>query len=63
MIRLEVVIADANGDAATTIAIGSKGGVAAGDVRRYQYWYRDPVGSPCGSGFNLTNGYEITWQP
>ena len=35
-------------------------GLAAGDVKRFQYWYRNPGGSPCGSQFNLTNGYEIT---
>jgi hypothetical protein len=30
-------------------------------VKRYQAWYRDPAGSPCGSQFNLSNGYEISW--
>jgi hypothetical protein len=32
-----------------------------GDTGCYQFWYRDPVGSPCGAGFNLTNAYTITW--
>jgi hypothetical protein len=40
-----------------------RGACAAGDVRRYPCWYRDPVTSPCGTPFNLTNGYEITWTP
>jgi hypothetical protein len=34
-----------------------------GDIRRYQAWFRDPFGGPCGSGFNLSNGYEIVWLP
>ena len=61
VIRLQVGIADSNGDASTSINIAAKGGVVAGDVRRYQSWYRDPNSSPCGAQFNLSNGYEITW--
>jgi len=63
VIRLEVSFADASGASSTTIDIGSKGGVAAGDVKRYQLWYRDPNTSPCGGLFNLSNGMEITWTP
>jgi hypothetical protein len=61
VIRLQVATADSNGDASTSINIATKGGVVAGDVRRYQSWYRDPASSPCGADFNLSNGYEITW--
>ena len=61
VIRLQVVNADASGDAASTVSISASGGVSSGDVRRYQYWYRDPGGSPCGTSFNLTNGLEVTW--
>ena len=37
-------------------------GAAANMTRNYQYWYRDP-GGPCGTVFNLTNGYSIDWLP
>ena len=47
----------------TTVAIGAKGAVEAGDTRRYQTWYRNPSASPCGAEFNLSNGYEILWAP
>ena len=60
VVRLEVQFSSA-GSSATTISIPTKGGVSAGDSKRYQLWYRDSGGSPCNSGFNLTNGYEITW--
>jgi len=32
----------------------------SGVTKRYQLWYRDPFG-PCGTGFNLSNGYAIVW--
>ena len=62
VLRLEVRCSSA-GHSQTTISIADKGGVSAGDLRRYQYWYRDTDSTPCGSGFNLTNGYELTWTP
>ena len=61
VIRLQVRFGDSNGDCASTIDIGAKGGVAAGDVKRYQSWYRDPNTTPCGGQFNLSQGLEITW--
>ena len=63
MIRLQVRFADAAGSSATNISIATKGGCAAGDVKRYQLWYRDPNTTPCGAAFNLSNGVEITWAP
>ena len=62
VIRVQVRFPDATGYAETNLAISVKGACVAGDVKRYQNWYRDPQLSPCGSQFNLTNGYEITWQ-
>lgn len=63
VVRLQVVVPDANGNAATSVNISAGGGVSAGDTRCYQYWYRDPSGSPCGAGFNLSNANQIDWQP
>lgn len=59
--RLEVVFSDPAGLATSTIDIAVRGAVAPGQVRTYQLWYRDPVGSPCLSNFNLTNGLAVTW--
>ena len=63
VIRLEVRVPDASGDAATTLDLAALGGVSSGDTKHYQYWYRDPNGSPCGAGFNLSNALSITWTP
>jgi hypothetical protein len=62
VIRLQVRFADATGSSATSISIATKGGCAAGDLKRYQCWYRDPASSPCGAQFNLTNGVEVTYS-
>jgi hypothetical protein len=62
VIRVQVRFADASGNAETSLSVSVKGGCSAGDVKRYQNWYRDPQTSPCGAQFNLSNGYEITWQ-
>jgi len=35
---------------------------AAGGVRYYQVVYRNN-GGPCGTGFNVTNGVSVIWQP
>jgi hypothetical protein len=36
--------------------------IAAGDIRYFQLYYRDPLG-PLGSGFNLTNGVCVAFLP
>ena len=64
--RLQVRFCDAEGVSSTTIPIGTKGGVAAGDTRFYQTWYRNQSTPACGLGvneFNLSNGYEVIWGP
>jgi hypothetical protein len=58
--RLEVLFATGAGEAATMSNISAAGAVTAGDLKRYQGWYRNP-GGPCLSSFNLTQGLEISW--
>ena len=41
---------------------GQGAGIVAGATVHFQGWYRDPAG-PCGSGFNLTNGYSVVFVP
>ena len=61
VVRLQIVTADGAGVARSTSAIAAGGGVSAGQTRRYQWWYRDPLLTVCGSGFNLSNGLRLTW--
>ena len=61
--RLGVKQPDAAGVATFGPGLQAAGGWTGGDVRRFQAWYRDPGGSPCGTGFNLTNGHEIHFLP
>ncbi|MDP6540179.1 MAG: thrombospondin type 3 repeat-containing protein [Planctomycetota bacterium] len=63
VLRLQVTFPDGAGSTASDLPIAAATGVQAGDSRCYQYWYRNPAGSPCGSGFNLTNALEVVWQP
>ena len=63
VVRLGVVVPGAGGAATWGPGLGASGGWVAGDVRRFQAWYRDPAGSPCGYGFNLSNGVEISFTP
>ena len=63
VVRLGVRIPDAGGGATWGPGLRASGGWGSGDVRHFQGWYRDPVGGPCGSGFNLTNGLSVTFAP
>lgn len=58
--RLELVFATPGGSATSTVSISTVGAVNAGDLRFYQYWFRDVAG-PCNSGFNTTNGVSVQW--
>jgi len=59
--RLGVRFCDSAGSASWNGDLGTAGGWGAGDLQRFQGWYRDSAG-PCGSTFNLTQGVEITFQ-
>lgn len=63
VVRLGVMVPNANGEASWGGGLAAAGGWTSGDSRYFQVWYRDPVGGPCGSGFNLSNGVEISFQP
>lgn len=60
-VRLEVIAVAASGSAATSVNVPARGGAVVGDTKRYQLWYQDLATTPCGAGFNLTNGLELTW--
>ena len=59
VVRLPVRVPDSQGSYEER-SVASTLGLTGGDLRRFQGWYRDPAG-PCGTGFNLTNGYEVTF--
>ncbi len=63
VIRIQVRTSSSSGTSQTTTNIVAATGVQPGDTKRYQIWYRDPQGSPCGTGFNLSNGIEVSWTP
>jgi hypothetical protein len=63
VVRLGVRNADAAGGAEWSQNIAATLGVGAGDVRRFQAWYRDPTLSPCGANFNLSHGVELVFAP
>jgi plastocyanin len=60
--RLSVQFSTATGDAAWGPGLNSTGIWNAGDTRHFQIWYRDPQGGPCASGFNVSNGYSVTFN-
>ncbi|MCB9915972.1 MAG: hypothetical protein H6828_12655 [Planctomycetes bacterium] len=63
VLRLGVRVPNAGGTATWGPGLGAIGGWGSGDTRRFQVWYRDPGGSPCGSNFNLSHGVELVFGP
>ena len=61
--RLESLILDPFGSGHTVQSIVQTGTVPGPGVKRiYQFWYRDPLISPCGTGSNFSAAMELTWQ-
>lgn len=58
--RLGIRFADGAGTASWGPGYAAQLGVTAGDTRYFQARYRNNAG-PCGTGFNLTNGLQITF--
>lgn len=60
--RLQAVMMDGDGNAATSGSIAGATNLVPGQTRYYQWWYRDPGGvSPCGTGSNFSGGLAVTW--
>jgi hypothetical protein len=49
--------------AAGDLSVSQKGLVTLPSIRTYQVWYRNAAAFCTASTFNLTNGFEINWQP
>ncbi len=63
VLRVGIRMPDALGRATWGPGLVAQAGWTPGQTRRLQAWYRDPIASPCGSGFNLTPGYAVTFGP
>ena len=61
IVRFPVKNSGPGGSFAQT-GIASFLGLSPGETRRFQGWYRDPMG-PCGSAFNLTNALSVVFAP
>jgi hypothetical protein len=60
VVRLGVRFADPIGFAEWGPGYAAQQGWAIGDTRYFQVWYRNLAG-PCGNGFNLSNGLQVTF--
>jgi hypothetical protein len=63
--RSQVQITDAAGVTSFTNWMGAGFGSVAnmGAATNFQFWYRDPMGGPCATGFNFTNAWTVTYMP
>jgi plastocyanin len=61
--RYSVILTSASGTIDFGPGLQSTGGYSNGDTRYFQLWYRDPQGSACGNGFNLSSGAQVNFQP
>lgn len=63
IVRLDVKNTTSAGRGQWGPGLAAQVGWLAGDVRRLQVWFRDPVAGPCGAGNNLTNAVQVTFTP
>ncbi len=61
--RMGVRVPNGTGTATWGPGLAGIGQYGVGDTRNFQVWYRDPVNTPCGFSFNLTNGVSVTFAP
>ncbi len=61
--RLDVVFSDVNGTSAWGPGLLGPMSANAGEVHYFQSWYRNVNGSPCGGGFNFSNGVSVLVWP
>jgi len=62
--RLGIQSCEYTGSAIWGPGLGAQAGWSPGDTRYFQVWHRDsPTQGPCGTGFNLTNAYELSFAP
>ena len=65
-LRSQVIQSDATGQLSMTDWRGQPFGsfpdtANLGAPTYYQWWYRDPVSTCTGAGFNFTNAWAVTW--
>lgn len=61
--RFPVVVTDGAGAASSPYSTIPANAAMAGESRYYQWWHRDPTGSPCAGEFNVSTAAAITWIP
>lgn len=62
LVRTNVMNTGASGSLTYGPGIASALGILPFTTRNFQCWYRDPTG-PCGSTFNTSNAYSVTFTP
>jgi hypothetical protein len=62
-VRLGVRSSSSLGEATWGPGLAAAAAWGGGQTRRFQCWYPDPVGSPCGSGFNFSSAVEVSFTP